>query len=437
MATTDNTAPLLLTDPHRSADTLWALVDVTLLFLVVALSSDMLLQLGPIRALSWMLCYALTLLRVAMTLPEFLGMVARNRVLLAFPLACLASVVWSADRGGSLVSAVQLSMTFTIAAFLGWRYSTAILTKCLAIVLTVACLLSLLHWATGVFPWPVHTSAGGLAGLFSHKNMLGQRALFGVIALLAVLLMSRREAAGGFKLFALVALALSMLALGLAQSMTAVLLLPPAAGLLVLLCLRRIPAGVATALVGLTLVIVALGPVMLAVAGVDPVGTVLDGVGKDATLTGRTIVWDIAQQVIGDHPLLGVGYGAFWSAGEFANLRLATQHAGAVTSASFHNFVFEILVSAGWPGLIAMLALLAAGVRRLGRLYLGAGSVAAACGLSLFLASIACALLGPSLYRAHEIMMMLVVMYTVSAGEDLRQLGDAGEEDETPPARRG
>ena len=38
----------------------------------------------------------------------------------------------------------------------------------------------------------------------------------------------------------------------------------------------------------------------------------LQFVGRDATLTGRTILWQITWQSILERPLLGYGYGAYW-----------------------------------------------------------------------------------------------------------------------------
>ncbi|GAA6210046.1 hypothetical protein NBRC116601_33390 [Cognatishimia sp. WU-CL00825] len=405
----------------------WAVVDVGLLFLVVIASSDMLVHLGFGQSLVWLLCYATTLLRVIMLWPYFFALMLDNKAVLAYPVVCLASVVWSLSPASSISSGVQLMMTFVIATYLGWRYSISAITRAIFLVLTLAVILSLLHWATGLFPWRVYSRAGGLMGVFSQKNMLGQRALFCVVAALAMLLMYRSEASIKLKLAALVSLALTFAALILSQSMTSVLLVPPMAGLLAVLCVRRIPSSVSTTLIFLTVMAIALGPILLTVAGLDPIQIVLDGVGKDATLTGRTVLWDVAQDVAAEHPVLGVGYTAFWSAPDFAHERLLTQHAGAVTSVSFHNFVLEIFVSAGWAGVLAMFWLIYTAGKRLLRLFMHNGSVPAACGLVFLFASILTSLLGPSLYRGHEFMIVVMVMYAVSAQQDWRSLHPQGD----------
>ena len=404
----------------REGDKFWAIVDVSLLFLVIMVSSDMLAHIRAGQSLIWLLCYAITLLRAAMLWPYFSAMIIRNKVVLIYPMACLASVLWTAATKTTLVAGVQLTMTMIIATYIGWRYSLVLITKATFYVIFAGVVLSLLHWAIGIFPWPKYSRTGGLIGVYSQKNMLGQRALFGTVIMLSILMMYPWQASVRLKVTVIGALLLTLVAILLSQSMTSVLLVPAMCGLLCILCVKRIPAQISSTLIILSVLGFTLGPVALAISGIDLVQTVLDGVGKDATLTGRTELWEVASHVYAEHPLLGVGYAAFWSAPEFFNERLMTQHAGAVTSSSFHNFVLEILVSAGWPALLGMFALILTGMRRLLTCYAFTGSTAAGCGAILILSIIITSLLGASLYRGHEFMIVVLVMYTVSAGEELR-----------------
>ncbi|MBE9637072.1 O-antigen ligase family protein [Salipiger mangrovisoli] len=416
---------MALVEPHRpalsarreSAD-IWAFADVTLLFLVFFVSSDSFIQLGKIQSLTWMMCYAIALLRFGMLWPYFFPVLMRNKVLFIYPAVCIASVIWSFSKGSTLVASLQLTMSMMIGCYLGWRYSLTVIIKALTIVISISVFLSILHWATGIFPWPVYTRAGGLAGLYSHKNMLGQRALFAVIAIMAVWLMRSREAGTLFKVALIPTMFVTLFALVLSQSMTSVLLLPVLGGMLFVIGSRRIPSLVAFPSAVLGLIMFALVPVLLGLYGIDPVQSVLDAVGKSSSLTGRTTLWEVARGVSAQHPFFGVGYGAFWQAGEFAHERFMTQEAGATTSRSFHNFVFEILVGTGWPGLLAMIALLLAATKQLLRLYALRGSAAAAGGLVLMVGIIFTSLLGTTLFRGHEFMLILVVIFIVSGREE-------------------
>ena len=408
--------------PDARAAMVWRLFDLALLAGALIASLDMLIHARPVQSLVWLFCYGGTLLRIAMNLGAFLPTLLRNWPILVYPSLCVASVLWTSTPSYSLVAALQLSMTMLIAMYLGWRYALAPLIKVAAVVMGIGVLLSLLHWATGIFPWPVYTRAGGLAGLFSHKNMLGLRALFCLTAVLALVLMRRSEIGPMLRLWAAGMVVVSLFAVVLSQAMTAVALVPMMVGIVLLLCLHRLPTSVGFAMVVATLLGVGLAPLGFALIGTNPIDAGLGALGKSSTLTGRTVIWAVAWDVHVDNPWLGVGYRAFWRAPEFLNARLMTSDAGATTSSSFHNFVLEILVSVGWLGVIAILSIVAIAVRRLGRLFVLTRAPAAAGALALVFGIVVSSLLGPTLYRGHDSMMILLVAFAVSAGEDLRRM---------------
>lgn len=219
----------------------WAGVDAMLLTLILILSADMLVQVRIFQSPLWLLCYGLTVLRLAVVWPAFLPVLMRNWVVLVYPTLCVASTLWSLAPSYSLNASLQLTMTMVMGVFLGWRYSLLMLLKVLAVVLSIGVGLSVLHWATGIFPWPVYTPIGGLAGLFSSKNMLGLRALFAVVSICALLLMPRRDVGPVFRQLALIALLTNIFAISMSLSITSVLLLPFMIGILLALCWQYIP----------------------------------------------------------------------------------------------------------------------------------------------------------------------------------------------------
>lgn len=408
--------------PMPRATVFWAWVDALLLVTVIGVSADMLVRMGAVQSLVWMLCYAVALLRIAMTWPDALLVLRDNRAVALFPVVCLGSALWSQVPAASLEYGAQLVMTFAIAGWLGWRYSLTLILAAVAWVITASVLLSLLHWATGLFPWPVYTRAGGLGGLYLHKNMLGQKALLCGIALVTVLTLRRGEGRGAAGPPAL-ALMLAAGALVLSQSMTSVLLFPVTLLACLLINRRRVPAPLFVPVVAALVLALALGPVTLAVLGADPVALILGAVGKSPSLTGRTDLWAVGLEVIADHPLLGLGYAAFPAAPDYLNARLEMTHIGALTVVAFHNFLLETAVAAGIPGLVSMMLLLGTTIRRLLRLRARTGSVAAGGALVMTGCVITASLLGASLYRQHEFMLVLVVLFAVSAGEELRRPG--------------
>jgi len=73
--------------------------------------------------------------------------------------------------------------------------------------------------------------------------------------------------------------------------------------------------------------------------------------GKDSTLTGRTYIWERAQVMIDQHPLLGVGYAAFWRPGNLeAEAIWRRMLIPNKTGFNFHNTYYDWRVHLGIVG---------------------------------------------------------------------------------------
>ena len=73
--------------------------------------------------------------------------------------------------------------------------------------------------------------------------------------------------------------------------------------------------------------------------------SLLELIGKDPTLTGRTDIWGYVIPFIYQRPLLGWGYAAFWSTQDPAAWEIA--NALRWFSPQAHNGLLEILLSGG------------------------------------------------------------------------------------------
>lgn len=350
--------------------------------------------------------YAWFCLRFAMTSAALVPVLARNWPALAFPAVAMVSVLWSVQPWTSLAAAAQLAFTVVLAVYAGRVFGIAGLAALLLAALTLGNLASVLNLAD---LWPPSRSwEGGFLGIYTNKNALGQRAALALLCAVHLALVWR----GPKRLAAVLAGALSAWLLVLSASATGILLgLAAGAGIGAIALWRARPALRLPLLVALATVAGA-GAVAAIGLGFDPWRALLDQFGKSPTLTGRTLLWQIALGHVGQRPVLGLGYMAFWTAPAHAQeVRLIAELYGS-TVAAFHNFLLETAVMLGLPGLLSMLLLVGWSAREALRCGAGAERSFALAALALL---VVMALLGSSLYRPHEITLFLVVALGAAA----------------------
>jgi len=80
---------------------------------------------------------------------------------------------------------------------------------------------------------------------------------------------------------------------------------------------------------------------------------ILDLMGKDPTLTGRTGVWEIAIERAMERPLLGYGYRAYWTPENKKRLKPTEDWSDSIGHA--HNTYIDLMVELGFLGIVAFL----------------------------------------------------------------------------------
>lgn len=336
------TGPTLRISPERRdfmTFTLWALVTF------VQFPGDELL-LYPLA-----LYYAFAIWRDQTLI---IPLIARAWIVLLFPTWCLITVLWAAVPMAAFTFSLYLFLTlivcFQVAASLSPRqimHAICLATSIIAIIHLVVA------YGLGV----------GDLGIFPSKNTMGKNMVILWLVTFATFLdpgtrwPSRLAALG----MAGVAAWLSFLS----SSATAVLLvlastLLLASGAVILRggLLRASRLATLFLLFG-SLLIVALA--ILPYQQVDPVDAVLSRFGKDSTLTGRTVLWQYAEDQIRERPLLGVGANGFWRYQDSPLIQkiYAEFFKGPWDVFNFHNSYYEIAVHQGLIGLaFAGLALL-------------------------------------------------------------------------------
>lgn len=217
---------------------------------------------------------------------------------------CVLSVLWSQYPALSLRYGIQLALTAAIAIVIANRVKPLTFFHCLFGIYSIGVVGSVLFGR-------VRDDIGAWVGIFGSKNAFAG-AVSG-FALASLALTFDRSVPRALRLCALGGLVLSGPLLLKAQSAGAILFTFPAICIAIaILFSKRMTSGQKITVVGFVLVVGAM--VVMALLGLSDFffDLLLEYTGKDATLTGRTDLWEYAFQSIREQPWLGLGYQAFW-----------------------------------------------------------------------------------------------------------------------------
>jgi len=91
--------------------------------------------------------------------------------------------------------------------------------------------------------------------------------------------------------------------------------------------------------------------------------------GKDLTFSGRTAIWEIINQSISYHPILGTGYGAYWIGADPSSPSFETLIKLLFYPTEAHNGYLDIINDLGWVGGILLLGYIITYLRHALQLY--------------------------------------------------------------------
>ncbi len=252
------------------------------------------------------------------------------------------STFWSVDPDMTTRRSVALLFTtlfgVTLAARFDWRSLSAILATGFAILAVTSFLLGLLAptWGrmTEIFP-------GAWSGVFKEKNGLGNRMALGVVIFLgAAALNPRRRVLWSF----MACLALLLIVLSTSKTSLIGLCLGLSSFGMVFLVRRGPVTAVVATFVAVTSAIL-FGLVLVFASDV-----ILGLLGKDATLTGRTVLWAAIIRQAELSPWTGYGYGAIWfEQTPWGPLPWITKQAG-FRAYEAHNSWLDLWLSLGYGG---------------------------------------------------------------------------------------
>ncbi|HEY9549670.1 MAG TPA: O-antigen ligase family protein, partial [Kiloniellaceae bacterium] len=319
------------------------------LHVILALASYALSLQPQVQSLAWYLIYLVSLGLFLLRYGAFLGGVWIALPLLLWPLVAGLSYFWSDLPGQTLRTSIQLAMTVLISAYLGSRFSIFDIVRALFVVLAATALVSL---AVILLQAGFAFDGNGVArGIFPHKNVLGGNM---VLLLLCCLLLF---AQGWRRLTTLSCAALSLSLVAVSQSSTAIVMTLGLCLLAPVLLTRNAPAPLRllSYIAGLTVVSLALWGLLA--FDMNPVDLALEALGKERTLTGRSVLWEFALRMIEARPWFGNGFDAFWNVGD-GSTGSYLQYVIRAEVKNFHNSYLDIAVQLGAVGLALTLSFL-------------------------------------------------------------------------------
>ena len=272
-------------------------------------------------------------------------------ILLVVPFLCLLSAGWSPEPTTALRGGGMMVLHFLIMVTVASRLTRQQIVRAafFAGVIAIAFAAPL-----------INTFDQG--GPYGSKNIFAIRMLICVLASLAVALEAKEHIL--LRLFALPVLAVAFVFMLAADSATALVF--SIAGVMIMTGLwmvwqpvtrvRHLRSFVLLIFVALLAVGVM---VLLAMPDNRLVENFLGSLGKDATLTNRTIIWEAGIRAAQERPWLGMSFEGFWrdSSGEAQTLNeIDSKPFG--TKLSFHNAYIEVWVALGYIGLGSLIVAL-------------------------------------------------------------------------------
>jgi exopolysaccharide production protein ExoQ len=226
----------------------------------------------------------------------------RSKLVLSLPLLALCSIFWSEDPLKSLVGGVILLsftvFTICIAAEFEFQRQVELIMLTGAVTLPLSIALALLAPSIGTTP-------AGWSGVFGQKQLCAAVSILWLITALHWRChgFHRRFTKPLYILMCGVLIVMSQSRTGWLLALVAVLLWAVLSGAQ---HVRRHEVALGFA---------ATVPIVLATAYmvVTHYGVLATSVGKDSTLSQRTIIWKAVWESIVQRPYLGYGFSAFWS----------------------------------------------------------------------------------------------------------------------------
>lgn len=255
---------------------------------------------GTLAALAFLLAGTAV---VALSLNRSLAAMSSTAITL-IPLYCIASVLWSDYPALSARLSIFLALTIGIAVSIGSQLSIQTIAR---FTFWSYLLPVILSFAIGNI-----SSSSAWSGIFASKNIF---AVYGLILMLSAIFLLNVYHNIYMRVILYVSIFASIAVLIGAQSVgTLVSAFTTLVAYIIFMLLRKYQMSTRISLLIMAILASLVGIVLNELVG-ELLVQLIVSTGKDPTLTGRTDLWAKAIEYIGQNPVFGLGYRAFWVQG--------------------------------------------------------------------------------------------------------------------------
>jgi exopolysaccharide production protein ExoQ len=282
---------------------------------------------------------------------QLIFFIINNKAIMAYPIIVLISALWSSIPLISLSGGVQLCATIGAGILMGISATQRQLVRGIFFAMAIFVTLSIISGRSG-------PSAAGpvLVGLTGSKDMMGYAGMTLFASGTAVIV--DRGQRSVYRLCALIFTPLgAYIATNVhsaAPMLSSIAYLPTFIGILGLRYFNMKERWLLVVLAILLAIFAAVATYSLLPDRAFE--RILLALNKDATLTGRTVIWQKAEQWIAASPEIGHGFRSFWLGGSSDVTGILHRfRVGDPRAFEIHQTFMEVLVDTGWVGLIAFL----------------------------------------------------------------------------------
>lgn len=307
----------------------------------------------PLMQGIWIILYLIGMVLIIRDRENFLTALKDNIVLVVLITYILFSFLWSSFPELSLRRSVALTLTTAMGVYLGARGNLETILALLARVygfILILCLISILitpdygtyYVEYGIREWK---------GIFANKNCLGYNMFlsFMVWSWASTSRMFRRATALFF-------LGVSVVLLLLSNSMTSILIFLVMMFAYTLYAVSRYDREVFLGIASIAAALIVFASVSFLVYLADHSLShfFINFLGRDITLTARTIIWESVWTDILKMFWFGYGQDGYW-AGTGQSFAFLVQEINPIELSGAHNGVLEVWLNIGLTGVILLL----------------------------------------------------------------------------------